>query len=98
MSIAKINLLCLGLLLFALLKTLPAQSNSPQDPLSTTIDYQANRLERVVWAVRTKEVVTLDGRLDETAWELASPATDFVQWQPNPGAPATERTEVNLRD
>lgn len=96
MPIAKINLLCLNLLLFALPKTLPARSNSSQDPLPTRIDYQANRSERLVWAVRTREVITLDGRLDETAWELASPATDFIQWQPNPGAPATERTEVRF--
>lgn len=40
--------------------------------------------------------VTIDGRLDERFWMLAPPATGFTQRQPDPGQPATERTEVRL--
>jgi hypothetical protein len=40
--------------------------------------------------------VTLDGRLDERFWALATPATDFIQIDPSNGAPATERTEVRV--
>ena len=40
--------------------------------------------------------VTLDGRLDESVWAEAQPATDFRQAQPNVGAPATQRTEIRI--
>jgi Domain of unknown function (DUF5916) len=40
--------------------------------------------------------LTVDGRLDEAAWSLAPPITEFVQAQPETGAPATERTVVRL--
>ncbi|MBV9773789.1 MAG: carbohydrate binding family 9 domain-containing protein [Gemmatimonadetes bacterium] len=36
----------------------------------------------------------IDGRLDEAVWRAASPAGGFVQYTPNPGAPATQRTEA----
>ena len=42
------------------------------------------------------EQITLDGRLDETAWRRAVPATDFVQQDPNYGGTPTERTEVRI--
>ena len=38
----------------------------------------------------------IDGVLDEAAWEAAEPATDFVQFEPTEGAPASERTEVRV--
>jgi hypothetical protein len=38
----------------------------------------------------------IDGRLDDAAWELAQPATNFVQRRPVEGAPAAERTEVRF--
>jgi len=47
-------------------------------------------------AVRATEPPQIDGRLDEPAWNGASIATDFVQFQPDPGAPASERTEVRV--
>jgi len=40
--------------------------------------------------------VDVDGRLDEAAWAEAEPATDFVQLEPTPGAPSSERTEVRV--
>ena len=33
---------------------------------------------------------------DEPAWQLAAPATDFVQWQPSTGELSQERTEVYI--
>jgi hypothetical protein len=47
-------------------------------------------------AVRAETAIALDGRLDEPAWASAAVATDFVQRQPDPGAPATERTEARV--
>jgi len=38
----------------------------------------------------------VDGRVDETVWSYAEPATNFVQQQPDEGQPSTERTEVRV--
>ena len=40
--------------------------------------------------------IQLDGRLDEAVWQEARPVGDFYQWQPNNGAPSSERTEVRF--
>ncbi len=45
------------------------------------------------------DIVRLDGVLDEAVWQRGEPVTDFLQREPDNGAPATERTEVRvLRD
>src|SRR5438477_325299 len=49
-----------------------------------------------VRAVRITEALKIDGLLDEPAWSLAQPATEFLQQQPTEGAPASERTEVRV--
>ena len=43
-----------------------------------------------------EERISVDGRLDEPAWETAIPATDFLQQDPDFGQPATEKTEVRF--
>lgn len=58
------------------------------------VDYTTARFERNAEATQTEQPITLDGRLDEPAWKLAKPATDFIQWEPKPGFPASDRTEV----
>jgi hypothetical protein len=60
------------------------------------IDYERARLEHVATAVRITDEIDVDGRLDESAWKLAVPATDFTQRFPTSGAPATQRTEVRF--
>ena len=40
--------------------------------------------------------VTIDGRLDEPGWAAAQEATGFLQFQPDPGAPATQRTTARV--
>jgi hypothetical protein len=47
-------------------------------------------------ASRATSQIAIDGRLDEPAWALAAPLTEFVQAQPATGEPATERTAVRL--
>ncbi len=42
------------------------------------------------------DVITLDGQLDEAAWQEAPMAEGFVQHQPNPGQPASERSEARV--
>ncbi len=40
----------------------------------------------------------IDGRLDDPAWQDATPiATNFTQFSPTPGAPASQRSEVRVR-
>jgi hypothetical protein len=59
-------------------------------------DYEAERLRRIVTAVRITEEITLDGRLDEPGWKLAAPMTDFIQRIPRTGELSDERTEVRV--
>ncbi|HYN81945.1 MAG TPA: DUF5916 domain-containing protein [Gemmatimonadaceae bacterium] len=40
--------------------------------------------------------VNIDGRLDEAAWQAATPVTEFTQRDPNEGQPASERTEARI--
>ncbi len=47
-------------------------------------------------AARREAAITIDGRLDETAWQAAQPSTDFRQSQPEEGAPASLATEVRV--
>jgi hypothetical protein len=50
---------------------------------------------RMIAAERTS-AITLDGRLDESAWAASAPATAFRQSEPNEGQPATQPTEVRI--
>ena len=45
-------------------------------------------------AIRLDEPLRLDGLLDEPAYGRIAAVTDFIQQEPNEGAPATEQTEV----
>ncbi len=61
--------------------------------------YAQNRYlpeKRQLEALRVLEPPRIDGRLDEPVWQQASPAGDFIQYEPQEGAPATERTEVRV--
>lgn len=49
-----------------------------------------------VAAARRAGAVQIDGRLDEAAWQAATPITDFIQLDPNEGQPASERTEARI--
>ena len=60
------------------------------------IDYEAVRLTKIVTAVRSNEKIAVDGRLEEPAWKIAIPATDFITLLPRPGEPSSERTEVRF--
>jgi hypothetical protein len=58
---------------------------------------QANNGVPQAAAARTSGgAVRLDGRLEESAWRDAPPLTEFVQKEPNEGAPPTERMEVRF--
>ena len=82
----------IGALALCLVMAATAVAQAPVD----AIDYETARFDKNVVAVRITEEISLDGRLDEPAWDLAVPATEFVQRRPNPGAPSAERTEVRV--
>ena len=42
----------------------------------------------------SKGKIKLDGLLTEPEWKMVSPATDFIQRDPDGGSPSTEKTEV----
>jgi hypothetical protein len=66
----------------------------PQRP--PAFDNEAVRLSKIAVATRITEKITLDGYLNEAAWDLAPPITDFHQFRPNNGEPASERTEARI--
>jgi len=50
----------------------------------------------VVHPVRIAEAPRIDGLLDEPLWAEVEPITEFTQYEPDNGEPATERTEVRF--
>jgi len=47
-------------------------------------------------ALKIRDPIHVDGRLDEAVWEKAPEAKDFIQLQPEKGKPASERTTVKI--
>lgn len=43
-----------------------------------------------------KGTISLDGRLDEEAWNSVDWAGDFIQWQPNEGKSASQQTNFKI--
>ncbi len=56
----------------------------------------ASPVRQTLQAVRTTEPIRLDGVLDDEAWSRTQAGTDFIQRYPDPGKPATMRTEVRI--
>lgn len=68
----------------------PEPSGTPGSPAP------AGATKRRIRALRVSEPIKIDGRLDEPAWSKAESSDDFLQQEPDPGKPATERTEVKV--
>ena len=66
---------------------------APPPALPATIS-RDNQGRTTVRAVRLQEPLRLDGSLDEAVYRTVTPMADFIQTEPQAGAPATERTEV----
>ena len=45
----------------------------------------------VIRATRITQPIRMDGRLDDAAYQAVSPITEFIQSEPDEGAPITER-------
>src|SRR4029077_18580460 len=76
-----------GFLLFAVAQT--------PDTASSALPYVHDAAPEVR-AARASGDLKIDGRLDEPAWASATPVITFTQLDPQPGQPATERTEVRV--
>jgi len=71
-----------------------ARSDEGPDALST--ETHPNRMLYQIPGTRVSRPPTIDGVLDDDVWNEAFLITEFVQQEPLPGAPATERTEVRV--
>jgi hypothetical protein len=49
-----------------------------------------------VTVIRTDEAPVIDGTISDKVWEKAVPVTEFVQREPDNGAPATQDTEIYM--
>ncbi len=60
------------------------------------IDYVSARLERRLKPMKTSERITIDGALDEAAWNQTESATDFTQTEPETDQSASQKTVVRV--
>ncbi len=71
-----------GLALFLILMVIPLSV------LSNT--------KKAAQAIRIAASPEIDGKLDEDVWDHVPSLTDFLQWNPHNGQPASQRTEVKI--
>lgn len=74
----------------------PATKEKSQQPAKPAQSPPDGAGPRRITAIRATDEIKIDGLLNEPAWSLAQPATDFRQERPNESAPASERTEVRV--
>ena len=67
-----------------------------QDPANGVETHARAAAAPALHAVRAPTLPRIDGQLDDDAWNEAPIARDFVQFRPDPGRPASERTEVRV--
>jgi hypothetical protein len=87
------------LLIVFLLAVAPAPAAAQNGAAKTTVrdvSAYANRPHLKAIRLEAGEAISVDGRLNENVWQRATPASDFLQQEPDNGAPATERTEVRI--
>jgi hypothetical protein len=84
----RVKTAILILLIFLAISSLEAQTQ--------TMPGFENRRTMDALRLNPDESITVDGRLDESVWNRAVPAADFIQIDPENGAPATEKTEVRI--
>ena len=80
-------------ILMILLASISAYGAAGQDAVSQGPTGDARRVR----AIRIpNDRIVIDGTLSESEWAFAMPASDFVQQEPEEGAPSTERTEIRF--
>ena len=68
--------------------------DGPPPPVPPEVASRDPQGRMTLRAVRLDTPLQLDGQLDERVYQTVSPVSDFVQQEPNEGAPATEKTDV----
>ena len=77
-------------------QTPPPTIFGPPPPMPPAVIARDNAGKVTVRAVRVDDPPRIDGRLDETVYGRVAAISDFIQNDPDEGAPATEKTEVWL--
>ena len=60
------------------------------------ITFEPPEAPQKISAYRVNQPLTVDGKLDEAAWQAASPITSFIQKDPNQGEKASMPTEARI--
>jgi hypothetical protein len=68
--------------------------HGPPPPIPPAVVSRDERGRVTVRATRVATPIVLDGRLDESVYRDVPSVSDFVQQEPQEGAPATEKTEI----
>ncbi len=68
--------------------------DGPAPPIAPDVVARDTAGRATMRAIRLEEPLTLDGRLDERVYDTVAAVTDFIQQEPDEGAPATEKTEL----
>ena len=71
-----------------------AMMGDPPAPVAPEVVSRGENGRVTLRAVRIREPLRLDGRLDESFYQTVAPVSDFIQQDPNEGSPATEKTEA----
>ena len=79
-----------SLAIVALLLVLSSKSQAQQTTKSQ------NDPRPVAQAALRQGEISVDGRLDETAWAAATPITELSQSSPDEGKPASQKTEIRI--
>jgi hypothetical protein len=80
--------------LLTLLGVSHAVAASPQSGFGPAIVDRTAADKVTVRTVRVQRPLRVDGRLDEEVYTTVEPISDFIQQEPDEGAPATEKTEA----
>src|SRR5688572_27085924 len=80
------------------LVTLGAAAGAQQTPAAPASATNAQHVDHAntptLAAARRTGAVTIDGKLNDAAWQAATPFTGFRQLDPQEGQPVSERTEA----
>jgi hypothetical protein len=85
----------LGSLIAAPGLTMTAAAQAPADD-SAIVAVPAAPGRAMLRALRTSAPPVLDGALDDAIWLAVEPATGFIQRNPLPGEPSSQRTEARV--
>jgi hypothetical protein len=95
-KVATHSLIMRSLAIVAVLVPTLLAAQNPAAPAATAQSYGHRIPVPSAVAARRNGPILLDAKLDEAAWQAATPLTNFRQTDPDEGKPATQRTEVRF--